>query len=40
EKPGIGVDVNEKMIDELKVKGEEYFNPEEPVWVVKGTWKD
>jgi len=40
EKPGIGIDVNEKMIDELKVKGEEYFNPEEPVWVVKGTWKD
>jgi len=40
EKPGIGVEVNEKMLEELKIKGEEYFNPEEPVWVVKGTWKD
>ncbi|TRM73285.1 mandelate racemase, partial [Sulfolobus sp. A20-N-F6] len=38
-KPGIGVDVNEKLVEELKVKGEEYFNPNEPVWVVKGTWR-
>ncbi|QXJ27963.1 D-xylonate dehydratase L-arabinonate dehydratase [Saccharolobus shibatae B12] len=40
ERPGLGVEVNEKMLESLKVKGEEYFNPEEPVWVVKGTWKD
>ncbi|BAB67683.1 mandelate racemase/muconate lactonizing enzyme family protein [Sulfurisphaera tokodaii] len=39
EKPGIGVDFNEKMIEELRVK-EEVFEPGEPLWVVKGTWKD
>jgi L-alanine-DL-glutamate epimerase-like enolase superfamily enzyme len=38
-KPGIGVDVNEKMLEELRVEGQEAFDPEEPVWVVKGTWK-
>ncbi len=41
EKPGIGVEVNEKIIEESLVKGgEEYFNENEPLWVVKGTWKD
>ena len=38
--PGIGVEVKEEMIEGLLVKGEEYFNPSEPVWVVKGTWRD
>lgn len=40
EKPGIGVDVNEKIVEDSIVKGEEYFNEQEPLWVVKGTWKD
>jgi len=38
-KPGLGIDVNEKMLSELHVQGQEYFNPEEPVWVIGGTWK-
>jgi galactonate dehydratase len=37
-KPGIGVEINEKIIEKYSVKGQEYFNPEEPVWVVNGTW--
>ncbi len=39
EKPGIGVTVNEKMLESLRVEGQEYFNPDEPVWVIGGTWK-
>ncbi|NON62977.1 mandelate racemase/muconate lactonizing enzyme family protein [Acidianus sp. RZ1] len=39
-RPGIGVEINEKVIEENVVKGEEYLNPEEPIWVVKGTWRD
>ena len=38
-KPGIGVEVNEELLEENSVKGMEYFNPDEPVWVVKNTWK-
>ena len=37
--PGIGVEVDEKVLDEHKAQGQEYFNPDEPVWVVKNTWK-
>ncbi|BFH74834.1 mandelate racemase/muconate lactonizing enzyme family protein [Sulfurisphaera javensis] len=39
EKPGIGVDINEKLIEELKVEKELYSYSEEPLWVVKGTWR-
>jgi L-alanine-DL-glutamate epimerase-like enolase superfamily enzyme len=39
-KPGIGVEVNEKILDKYKVEGQEYFNPDEPVWVVKNTWNN
>jgi L-alanine-DL-glutamate epimerase-like enolase superfamily enzyme len=39
-KPGIGVEVDEKVLDEHRAEGQEYFNPDEPVWVVKDTWKD
>ncbi len=39
ESPGIGVNVNEKLLEELKVEPRELEVTEEPVWVVKGTWK-
>ena len=39
-RPGIGVEVDEKVLDEHRARGQEYFNPDEPVWVVKDTWKD
>jgi gluconate/galactonate dehydratase len=38
-KPGLGVDVDEKVLEAHRCEGQEYFNPEEPVWVVKNTWK-
>ncbi|HKM49834.1 MAG TPA: mandelate racemase/muconate lactonizing enzyme family protein [Candidatus Bathyarchaeia archaeon] len=38
-KPGIGVDVDERVLEEHVAEGQEYFNPDEPVWVVKNTWK-
>ena len=38
-KPGIGIDVDESVFEEQKASGQEYFNPDEPVWVVKNTWK-
>jgi L-alanine-DL-glutamate epimerase-like enolase superfamily enzyme len=38
-KPGLGVDVNERVLEEHRFEGEETFDPDEPVWVVKGTWK-
>jgi len=37
--PGIGVKVNEKLVEELKVEPREVDFTEEPKWVVKGTWK-
>ncbi len=40
DKPGLGVEVNEKVLNELTVDGQEYFNPDEPVWVIGGTWKN
>ena len=39
-KPGLGVDVDENVLEEDQAEGQEYFNPNEPVWVVKDTWKD
>ncbi len=38
-KPGLGVEVDEKLLEEHKAEGQEYFNPDVPVWVVKNTWK-
>jgi len=40
ETPGIGVDVDEKILEKYTIHGQEHFNPDEPVWVVKNTWKD
>jgi len=39
-KPGIGVEVDEGVITKYSASGQEYFNPDEPVWVVKDTWKN
>ena len=39
-RPGIGVEMDEKVLEEHRAEGQEYFNPDEPVWVVKDTWKD
>jgi gluconate/galactonate dehydratase len=38
-KPGLGVTIDEKLLEEHRAEGQEYFNPDEPVWVVKNTWK-
>ena len=38
DKPGLGVEVDEHILDEHRFEGQEAFNPDEPVWVVKGTW--
>jgi galactonate dehydratase len=39
-KPGLGVEINEKTLEKHKAEGQEYFNPDEPVWVVKNTWQN
>jgi len=36
--PRIGVEVDEKVLEEHRVEGQEYFNPEESVRAVKDTW--
>ncbi|MHB8565595.1 MAG: enolase C-terminal domain-like protein [Nitrososphaerales archaeon] len=38
-KPGLGIDVDEHVLEDHRTDGQEYFNPDEPVWVVKNTWK-
>ncbi len=38
-KPGLGIDVNEKVLSEMRFEGMEPFHEEEPVWVIKNTWK-
>ena len=39
-RPGLGVEVDERVLEEHRFEGQEYFIPDEPVWVVKDTWKD
>jgi len=39
-RPGLGIEVDEKVLEQHRAEGQEYFNPDEPVWVVKDTWKD
>ncbi len=39
-RPGIGVEIDESLIEKYAASGQEYFNPDEPVWVVKDTWKN
>lgn len=38
-KPGLGVDVDERVLDEHRFEGQEAFDSDEPVWVVKDTWR-
>ena len=38
-RPGLGVEIDEKVLEDHVVEGQESFNPDEPVWVVKNTWK-
>jgi hypothetical protein len=38
-KPGLGIDIDEKLLEDHRTSAEGYFNPEEPVWVVKSTWR-
>ncbi len=37
-KPGIGVEVNEAVLEEYAIDGMEPFDPSEPPWVVSGTY--
>jgi len=37
--PGLAIEVNERIIEEFKTDIMEPFNPSEPPWVVKGTFK-
>jgi L-alanine-DL-glutamate epimerase-like enolase superfamily enzyme len=39
-RPGMGVEVDESVIQKYQASGQESFNPNEPVWVVKDTWKN
>jgi gluconate/galactonate dehydratase len=39
-RPGIGVEIDERVLEEYKAEGQEAFNPKEPVWAVRGTWKN
>jgi L-alanine-DL-glutamate epimerase-like enolase superfamily enzyme len=38
-KPGLGVEVDERIIEEYRFEGQETFAPDEPVWVVNDTWR-
>lgn len=38
-KPGLGIEVNEKILEEYRTDIMEPFNGEEPPWVVKGTFR-
>ena len=38
-KPGLGIEVDEGVLEEHRAEGQEYFNQDEPVWVMKNTWK-
>ena len=40
DKPGIGVDVNEKILESHIVEGQEPFDYDVPVWAIKGSFKN
>jgi L-alanine-DL-glutamate epimerase-like enolase superfamily enzyme len=37
-KPGLGIDIDEKILEKYRTDQMESFNPNEPSWVVKGTY--
>jgi gluconate/galactonate dehydratase len=39
-KPGLGIDVNEKILESNAVDGMEPYDPKEPPWVVSGTFRE
>jgi L-alanine-DL-glutamate epimerase-like enolase superfamily enzyme len=39
-RPGLGIDIDEKLLEEHSTSAEGFFNSDEPVWVVKGTWRE
>lgn len=39
-KAGLGIELDEKVLDDHIVKGMEPLNPSEPPWVVSGTWNN
>ncbi len=38
-KPGLGITIDEHILDEYQIGGMESFNADEPSWTVKGTFK-
>ncbi len=38
-RPGLSVEVDEKVVEEHRAEGQEYFNADEPVLTVNNTWK-
>ncbi len=40
DRPGLGIEINERILQEYSVKGLEPFDPNEPRWVIQGTWKN
>ncbi|MFG1449548.1 MAG: mandelate racemase/muconate lactonizing enzyme family protein [Thermoplasmataceae archaeon] len=39
-KPGLGIDVDEKILESNAVEGMEPYDPKEPPWVVSGTFRE
>lgn len=40
QKPGIGVEINEKILESHRIEGQEAFKAGVPPWPIKGTWKN
>jgi len=36
--PGLSIEIDESVVENYRTAGKEEFNPNEPVWVVRGTW--
>lgn len=40
DRPGIGVEVNEKILQDYKAEGMESYDPNSVPWAIKGTWRN
>jgi gluconate/galactonate dehydratase len=40
DRPGLGIEVNEKILESHRVEGPEEFKADTPPWAIKGTWKN